>query len=423
MLIYRILSVLLFPVLELYLFWRVFKKKEDKKRLKERFGHPTQIRPEGELVWVHAVSVGETNSALTLIEELLEFAPDISVLLTTTTLTSAAIIEEKRGAFVGRLIHQFLPIDSLYCAQDFLDAWSPRTAIFIESEIWPNLVVEARRRGILSFLVNARMSEKSTKRWRLARKIGFDIFDQFAAIFAQSADDKKRFQSLTNQEVLLYGNLKMQAQALPFDAQNLQILRNQIGRRKIFLAASTHETEELAAIEAHKILREKFPDLLTIIVPRHPNRADEISKNFEELKLNFARRSKKQNIGAATEIYLADSLGELGIFYRLAYAAFIGGSLVEVGGHNPFEAINVECAVVTGPHVFNFQETYDNLLQKNGCIVVSSPKELAQKIGDLLENEEAREALCLNAAEVTKNEENIAKKIVKKIDDLLMVGV
>lgn len=421
--IYRILSVLLFPVLELYLFWRVFKKKENKKRLKERFGHPTQNRPEGEVIWVHAVSVGEANSALTLIEELLEFAPDISVLLTTTTLTSAAIIEEKRGAFNGRLIHQFLPIDSLYLVQDFLDAWSPRAAIFIESEIWPNLVVEARSRGILSFLVNARMSEKSAKRWKFARKIGFDIFDQFAAIFAQSAEDKARFQRLTNQEVLLYGNLKMQAQALPFDAQNLQILRNQIGRRKIFLAASTHETEELVAVEAHKILREKFPDLLTIIVPRHPNRADEIAKNLEELKLNFARRSKKQNIGTATEIYLADSLGELGIFYRLAYAAFIGGSLAQVGGHNPFEAIKVECAVVAGPHVFNFQEIYQNLLKKNGCILVNSAPELAQKIAELLENEKARKSLCLNAAEVIKNEENIAKKIVKKIDDLLMVGV
>ena len=183
---YRILSILLFPFIEIYLFWRVYKKKEDKKRLRERFGKPTELSPEGDLFWIHAVSVGETNSALIFVDELLKKFPQTTILFTTTTLTSASIIKAKIPSFKGKVIHQFLPIDSLFCVQDFLRFWQPKKVFFIESEIWPNLICESRKIGAKVFLINARMSEKSAKRWGVAHHIGFNIFDNFNVIFTQS---------------------------------------------------------------------------------------------------------------------------------------------------------------------------------------------------------------------------------------------
>ena len=418
MTLYRILSVALFPFLELYLFYRVFKKKEDKKRLKERFGKPTKERPEGQIIWLHAVSVGEANSALILVEELLSFAPEVNILFTSTTLTSAKIIESKLPKFSNRVIHQFLPIDSYYCVEDFFNFWQPRIAIFVESEIWPNLIFEAKERQIETFLVNGRMSEKSAKKWKWAKTFGFEIFNNFSAIFAQSEEDKKRFERLTNKEVLLYGNLKSQAQNLSCDPEKLLILKNQIGKRKFWLAASTHDGEEAELVRLHQILKQQFPDLLTIIILRHPNRAEDVKKLFGNT--TFAQRSKNQNIGNATEFYLVDTLGELGIFYSLAPFAFIGGSLVEVGGHNPFEAIKLGCAVISGRHTFNFKEIYKNLAENNAAIIVNSTDELAGVVGEFLQDANFCEELAHNAEGIITFDDNIAGKIVTKIDEILV---
>ena len=411
--IYRILSILLFPIIELYLFYRVAKKKEDKKRLKERFGYATKTRPEGDLVWLHAVSVGEANSSLILVEEILKSSPQISILFTTTTLTSAAILAQKIPDFHGRVIHQFLPVDSFFCVKNFLNFWRPKAAIFVESEIWPNLIFEARRLGAAVFLVNARMSEKSARKWRLARLLGFKIFDQFTTIFAQTSDDKKRFKKLTNGEILFFGNLKSQAQNLICDAVKLDELKSQIGSRKTFVAASTHKGEEEIVIAAHQVLKKEFPDLLTILIPRHPNRAGEI-KNLLSGKIS-AQRSKNEKIASTTEIYLADSLGELGTFYSLANFAFLGGSLVEVGGHNPFEPIKLGCAVISGSHVFNFKEIYQNLAAENACLLVDSQEKLIGEVRRFLQDVELGKALAGKASSVIKNSENIAGKIVREM--------
>ena len=342
MLIYRALSILLFPILELYLFWRVYKKKEDKKRLKERFGVSTILRPKSEIIWLHAVSVGETNSAFILIDELLKKFSQSTILFTSTTLTSADIIAKKLPQFGERLVHQFLPIDSYFCVKSFFTFWQPKIVIFIESEIWPNLISVAAENEIPTFLVNARMSEKSAQKWQYAKFFGFKIFDYFDAIFAQSLESQKRLQNLTKNEVSFFGNLKSQAQNLSVNEKNLEKLKLQIGERKFWLAASTHKGEEEIIIQAHRELKKDFSDLLTIIVPRHPNRAEEIIDLFGDIK--FAQKSKNQNIENSVEIYLADSLGELGDFYSLAQFAFLGGSLLPIGGHNPFEAIKLKCA-------------------------------------------------------------------------------
>ncbi len=416
MLVYRTLSVLLFPFIELYLFYRVYKKKEDKKRLRERFGKPTQDRPEGDLTWLHAVSVGETNSSLILVDEILKNSPKTTILFTTTTLTSATTVAAKIPEFNGKVIHQFLPIDCLFCVQDFLIFWRPSRAIFVESEIWPNLIAEARAMGTKVFLVNARMSEKSAKRWSIARMLGFDIFENFNAIFAQSKEDKDRLSKLTKNEIFLYGNLKSQARDLSFNGSELEKLKSQIDTRKFWLATSTHKGEEETVIKAHRELKKYFPDLLTILIPRHPNRAEEIKLLFGEI--NFAQRSQNQNITSSTEIYLADSLGELGTFYRLANFTFLGGSLLPIGGHNPFEPIKLGCAVISGSHTFNFKEIYENLREKNACVIVESAEDLTKIVGDLLNNKNSQEALITKASRLINNSENIAEKIVKEISKI-----
>ncbi len=420
-LLYRLFSILLFPFFTLYIFLRLAKKKEDKNRLQERFGIATKTPSQGRLFWIHAVSVGEANSAMILVSELLKFSPNISILFTTTTLTSAEIIAAKLPQFGGRVIHQFLPLDSYFCVKNFLDYWRPRTVIFVESEIWPNFIFEARRRAITAFLVNGRISEKTFKKWLLAKKIGFKIFDYFTAIFAQTKEDQERFSKISNQEILFYGNLKSQAESLAGNETELEKLKTQIGARKFWLAASTHKGEEEAVIAAHNNLKKDFPDLLTILVPRHPVRAEEIKNLFGPI--NFVQRSKNQSITNATEIYLADSLGELGIFYRLAPFAFIGGSLVEVGGHNPFEAIKLGCAVISGRAVFNFKEIYKNLEQKNACVMIDSAEQLAKNLKEFLNDKNQAEAMSSNAATIIENSDNIAKKIISKIDQILMINV
>ena len=413
MLFYRTLSIILFPFLELYIFFRASKKKEDKKRLKERFGKSTKDRPVGDLIWVHAVSVGETNSVLILVDELPKKFPQSSILFTTTTLTSAAIVAAKLPEFQGRVIHQFLPVDSYICVKDFLTFWEPSKVFFVESEIWPNLIYESRVIGAEVFLVNARMSKKSAGRWYFASKLGFKIFDNFNLIFAQSEEDQKRFADLTSGEVLFFGNLKSQARDLSFDSDELEKLKLKIGARKYWLAASTHKGEEEFVIQSHRELKKSFPDLLTIIVPRHPNRADEIKALFSDI--NFAQRSLGQNISDSTEIYLADSLGELGTFYRLAKFAFVGGSLFEIGGHNPFEAVKLGCGVISGRGVFNNKEIYSKLEENHACVMIDNAQQLTVTVQRFLQDEDLVKSMSYKAALVVESSDNIAEQIVERI--------
>lgn len=415
MLLYRVLSVLLFPFIEIYLFWRVYKKKEDKKRLRERFGKSTQPRPKGDLIWIHAVSVGETNSALIFVDELFKKFPESSVLFTTTTLTSASVVQSKIPTFKGAVIHQFLPIDSLFCVREFLQYWRPSKTFFIESEIWPNLISEAHSYGSKMFLINARMSQKSVNHWHYAKGFGVKIFENFDAIFAQSIEDQKRFADLSKKEVFFYGNLKSQARDLAFDDAEVANLKEQIGNRKFWIAASTHKGEEEIILKTHQNLKKYFPDILTILIPRHPNRAAEIKLLFSETK--FAQRSKKQKLTDSTEIYLADTLGELGNFYRLADFVFLGGSLLPIGGHNPFEPIRLNCAVITGPHVFNFAEVYENLKSQNACVFVNSADDLAKRVVDILSNPDLAKSLTEAGPKSLRQPENIAAKIIKKIEN------
>ena len=422
--IYQIFSTIILPFLFFYILNRKKKSKEHPHRFLERFAITKIAKPQNcQLFWVHAVSVGESNSAWILIENLLKFSPNISILFTSTSTTSAQIIEQKilqNELFKNRIIHQFLPVDSYFIVQKFLNHWKPRACIFVESEIWPNFIYCARKKAILSFLINARISQKSASQWLLLKKLGFNIFDYFSTIFAQSLQDKNLLQNLTKNNIFYEGNLKSQNSKLEVDEQKLQELKTQIGGRKIWLCASTHEGEEGLILSTHQRLKKQFPNLLTIIVLRHPNRAGEVSELLKNI--NFSQRSKNQNIIESTEIYLADSLGELGIFYSLTNFTFIGGSLLEIGGHNPFEAIQLNCAVISGSRVFNFAEIYADLQQKNACEIVKNGDELCEIVQKFLQNPELILPYSDNAKKAIANSHNTSQKIIEKLDAILMLN-
>jgi 3-deoxy-D-manno-octulosonic-acid transferase len=423
--IYQIFSVIILPFLFILILWRKKKFKEHPHRFLERLAITKIVKPQNsQLFWVHAVSVGESNSAWVLIENLLKFSEKITILFTSTSTTSAQIIEQKilqNELFKNRVIHQFLPIDSYFIVKKFLNYWKPRACIFVESEIWPNFIYCARKKAILSFLINARISKKTASKWLFLKKLGFNIFDYFSTIFAQSAQDKNLLQNLTKNTVFYEGNLKSQNPKLEVDVKKLQELKMQIGARKIWLCASTHEGEEELILQTHQRLKKQFSDLLTIIVLRHPNRADKVCELFKNI--NFSQRSKNQNIFESTEIYLVDSLGELGTFYSLTNFAFIGGSLLKIGGHNPFEAIQLNCVVITGLEVFNFAEIYNELHQKNACEIVKNIDELYEIIKNFLQNPNGALSYNDNAKKAIEVSQNISQKIIKKLDEILMLGV
>ncbi len=411
--IYKALSIAAFPFIEIWLIYRAFKGKENKISFAQRFAKITINRPQGKIIWVHAVSVGETNSALTLIEEILKKDKDSKILLTTTTLTSAQIVHNKLAEFNERLMHQFLPVDSFYVARNFLNFWQFDKAIFVESEIWPNLICEAKKLQIPLYLVNARISQKSYRRWLFLQRFFFTkIFDKFDKIFVQSQNDKDKFIKLKSQEVLFFGDLKAQSKALFFDDDELKKLKSKIKNRKILLCASTHSKEEEIIIECHKNLKTKFPNLLTIIIPRHPNRSQEICNLLKNYK--FAKRSNNDKIHQDKEIYLVDSLGELGLFYKLADFAFIGGSLADIGGHNPFEAIKLDCAVISGKNFYNFGDIYQELIKNKGCIIIDKSDNFEKYITKLLLDKNLAKDLLKNAKSTIKKI-NVTKEIIKNI--------
>jgi len=413
MLFYKILSVLAFPIIELWIFWRIYKKKDDRVRFKEKFGFASCKRPKGDVVWIHGVSVGEAKSGLTLADEILKRDDQVTILLTTTTLTSAEIVASHAKKCGGRLIHQFCVIDMLYQVRRFFDFWQPKKVIFLESEIWPNLIYEAKRFGSKLYLVNSRMSDKSTKRWSYLKYFFWGIFNKFDKIIAQSQDDKARFEKLTKNKVEFVGNLKAQIRKIEFDAEALESLQKKIGKRPIFLAASTHRGEEEIIIETHHKLKKDFPNILTILVVRHPNRAHEVESLLKGT--NHAKRSRKEEVKDDKELYLVDTIGELGMFYKLADFSFIGGSLKEIGGHNPLEAIMLDSAVISGEHVFNFREIYDELIQADSCIMVKDSAELYETARGFVQEPEKAKDLAKKA----KGSVDLSRDVARNVVDLI----
>jgi 3-deoxy-D-manno-octulosonic-acid transferase len=379
--IYRLLTGLLQPLAVLSLRWRCRRGKEDPRRLPERYGFAGSPRPPGPIVWIHAASVGEAIGTLSLIERLLQARPGIEVLLTTGTTASARLLERRLPTHAR---HQFVPLDLSRSIARFLDHWRPDLAIWVESELWPNLVLATQARHIPMVLVNGRLSARSYRRWRLFPGLIRPLLGAFTECLAQDDEQAVRLRRLGAPQVESIGNLKASAAALPVDPQELERLRQQIGKRPVWLAASTHAGEEEIAARVHRRLRAAHRDMLTLIAPRHPARAAEIAAILADFGLKLAQRSAGAAIAADTDIYLADTMGELGLFYRLAGIAFVGGSLTPRGGHNPFEPARLGCAVLHGPDMRNCADLAAALAAAGASKTVGNDAELAGAVSVLL---------------------------------------
>ena len=385
--VYRRLSAALTPLAPVLIKRRLKNNKEDPARLDERRGISRITRPNGPLVWIHGASVGEVLAAAALIERLR--AAGMRILLTSGTVTSAEIIAKR---FPADIIHQYIPYDSPRFVARFLDHWKPSLALFIESDLWPNLIISAAKRRLPMVLINARMSQRSFPRWqKFSATIGA-LLGRFEICLAQSETDAERFSALGSRSVVVTGNLKLDVQAPPGDAVKLDKLMAVTRGRPIIVASSTHPGEEEIIFETHKTLTSFFPKLLTVIVPRHAHRGQDIAQMITATGAQVALRSREELPQGTTDIYIADTMGELGLFYRLSPVVFMGGSLVPHGGQNPIEAVKLGASVVHGPHVFNFTDVYEALDGAGGAKLADSSEQMVKQLGQMLGNEAARDA-------------------------------
>jgi len=390
---YRARTSLAVPFAPLILAWRTRRGKEEPDRRSERYGRASAPRPKGFLAWFHASSVGEANAALPVIETIAAERPEVRMLLTTATVTSAQLA---RSRLPKNVLHQYVPLDNKSYVQRFLHHWRPDLAVLVESEIWPNLVLETKGEGIPLLLINGRMSSSSFKRWRRRPGLSRPLFSAFDLVLAQNDSLAERFAQLGVARTLDVGNLKADAPPPPADLPGKRRLAAAISGRIVWLAASTHPGEEELVAEAHKKMKQDQPTLLTIIVPRHPERGKPIAEALGA-NLRVALRSEGQLPEASTDIYVADTIGELGLFYALSPIAFVGGSLIERGGQNPVEPIKLGAAVLTGPNWQNFRDSYTELLKASGCKEVGNAASLADAALGLLKDEGARKEMTRRA--------------------------
>jgi len=394
---------------------RLNRGKEHPERLGERRGEASLPRPSGPLIWVHGASVGEMLAVVPLIEQLR--AQNFEVLVTSGTVTSAALAEHR---LPDGTLHQFIPLDAPRFVGRFLDHWRPGLALFVESDLWPNLILSCAKRKVPMILINGRLSERSFSRWRRVPGAIAALLGRFDLCLTQSAADAERYSELGAPRVSSTGNLKLDVPAPPVDQAVLDRLRSIIGERPVVVAASTHPGEETAIIDAHRALRKKFPTLLTVIAPRHPARGESVADIAKASGLAAVLRSRRAQPMPDIEVYVADTLGELGLIYRLAPIVFMGGSLASHGGQNPIEAIRLGAAVLHGPHVWNFAEIYATLDDARGAEVVADEAMLTARLGDWLANPAARQAVGDAAAGTLGRLGGALKRTLAALDPYLM---
>lgn len=375
--VYSLAGIAITPLLRVWLQRRIARGKEDASRLPERFGHASLPRPGGKLVWLHAASVGEAQSVFTLVRALSTAHPELHVLITTGTVTSATLVAQQQ---LPRTVHQYIPLDTYPAVRRFLAHWKPDLALWVESEFWPQLLWQAQARRIPLLLINARMSARSYAGWQRWRGVIRHLLQNFTAIYAGSSEDAARLSALGATQVYDIGNLKFDAEPLKIDPALIAQLEAAAGERPRWLAASTHANEEQQIAQAHQQLQVHFPKLLTLLVPRHAARGDAIAEDLRARGFTLSQRSKHEPLTERTQIYLADTMGELGSFYHFARLTFLGGSLVAHGGHNPLEPARLGCTIVTGPHTHNFNAIVQKMLQAQAIEVVQHKQQLAQQI-------------------------------------------
>lgn len=399
--VYATTGRILSPLLRVWLRWRGLRGKEEPARIAERRGLSALPRPDGALIWIHAASVGETLSSLPLAERII--AAGGNVLLTTGTVTSAEMI---RTRAISGLIHQYAPLDVEHWVDAFLDHWSPALALRVESEIWPATLAVSARRKVPTIIINGRLSDSAARGWQRALDLARHLFGSLTLVAAQSDEDRKRFANLGTRLVEVAGNLKMGTPPLPADPQAMATLSNVIGTRPRWLAASIHPGEEVVVAAAHIAVRQTLRNVLTVIVPRHPDRAPAMIETLTRAGLKVAARSKGDTCAADTDVLMADTMGELGLFYRLCPVAFIGKTFAVGGGQNPIEAAQLGSALVWGPDMSNFRETAARLEHAGAAVRVETPAALADAVTRLLSHQDQRDTHAARAAKIVADDAN-----------------
>jgi len=408
--VYGFILRLLTPLVIGLVHVRRWRGREDPVRYRERYGITPQTHSGEKTLWIHAASVGEVISIFPLLRIICAARPDDTVLLTTTTRSSADYIAQSKRP--RNLVHQYAPLDHPTYVGRFLSHWKPLVGFFIESEIWPNLITLAHQRGTRLALVNARLSPTSFKRWKRRSSLAREILGCFDRILAQDHDTAQRLNQLGLSSVDMLGNIKRDAPDLTFNADRLLSLKEAVAHRPLWLAASTHADEESVAMRTHHALLDQFPDLLTVIVPRHPDRVGELTRHPDLKGAPFSLYSKNQPLTADTQFLFGDTIGDMGVFYRLAPICLIGGTLIPHGGQNPLEAARLDCAILHGPSITNFREIFADL--SPACTAVDRSS-LVARLTELLAQPNDCKKLQEKAREIVARDRGTTQRIAHEL--------
>jgi 3-deoxy-D-manno-octulosonic-acid transferase len=412
---YRLVTAVAAPLAPALVSHRLKRGKEDPERLRERYGRTEIPRPQGPLVWVHCASVGELLTVVPLMGCIRENG--FAVLCTSGTVTSANIAAARLPAGT---IHQFVTLDAPSFVNRFFNHWRPDLGLFVESDLWPNLVMTAARRRIPLILLNGRLSERSFQRWRWAPHSIAKLLRSFELCLAQSGTHAGRYRDLGAPRVATTGNLKLDVPEPPAEAHALARLRTAVAGRAVVAGASTHPGEETALLEVHRRLRHSFPGLLTIVAPRHPERGRDVLEMARQADLRPRMRSRGDLPDGQTDIYVLDTIGELGLVYRVAPIVFMGGSLASHGGQNPIEPAKLGAAILHGPNVWNFAEIYSALDRAHGAEQVTEVGKLAVRVGAWLTQRSEREAVAAAARSTVENLGGALARTLAAIEPYLM---
>ena len=409
---YRGLTSLSAPVLNRLLQQRITRGKEDPQRYVEKRAEKMAARPEGPVLWCHGASVGEALSILPLIDRLLAQHDQLTVLVTTTTLTSAKLMQQRLPA---RAIHQFAPLDHPGWVNRFLDHWRPDAALWLESELWPNMLGQLRIRSIPAILVNGRISDRSFAHWQKFPRTAKTLLASFSLCLGQSDDDCRRLEALGAPAVDGVGNLKFAAPPLPVDEDAAAALSAAIGDRPVWLAASTHPGEEELVLACHRALAADYPDLLTVIAPRHPERRASIGTYLNQQGETWSQRSVGHLPSQEDAVYLADTLGEMGVLFRCVKRVFMGGSLMPIGGHNPIEPALLHCAILHGPHMENFRAIRDQGQALSAIVACQNVDDLARQLTALFQEPHRLDDLSQAAHKMAVAEQDVINRLMARL--------
>ena len=412
--IYNLMTKIIRPLFYLFFIYRFLKNKEERGKYSERKGFSSNKKPKGKIVWVHAASVGEALSSLPLIDKLKELSPKISILITTSTKTSKEIIVKKK---IDDLIHQYAPWDNEKFCTNFLNFWQPDLAIFLESEIWPNLLNETNKKNIPLCLVNARITDNTFKKWLKFPKTIKYLLSFFSIIIAQDELSKIKLQKLGAKNIFVYGNLKNDSKKLLYDIEDFRKYDEFLKEKNLLVAASTHEGEEVEIINKFKSLLIELPNLFLVVAPRHPDRRSDLVKIIKKSGFtdkDFILRSSNDYLDQNIKIFLLDSIGELGYFYKKSNSVIMGGAFGYFGGHNPIEPALFENAIFSGPNFYNFKDEYNQLLKNDGAKIIYDMDDLS-----ILKNREKLLSMAKNSKIFSENIKGTADKISVKLIGLL----